>query len=54
MSLQKSVEQINPGMDQTQVLEEVARIQKEEAEKQAAGAQFPEFDFGAIPGGDGA
>lgn len=53
MSLQKCVEQINPGMDQTQVLEEVARIQKEEEEKQTAGMQFPEFDFGAIPGGDG-
>lgn len=51
MSLQKCVEQINPGMDQMQVLEEVGRIQKEEAEKQSSEmGGFPEFDFGSVPG----
>lgn len=52
MSLQKCVEQINPGMDQTQVLEEVARIQKEEADRRSAEmSSFPEFDFGDVPSG---
>ena len=52
MSLQKCVEQVNPGLDHAQVLEEVSRIQKEEEEKQKAASQLPEFDFGDIQGGD--
>lgn len=52
MSLQRCVEQINPGMDQSQVLNEVARIQKEEQEKMGAEMNgFPDFDFGAAGGG---
>ena len=53
MSLYRCIEQINPGMDQSQLLEEFERIKKEDAERMNAEAgAFPEFDFGAAVGGD--
>lgn len=52
MSLQRSVEQINPGLDQAQIKEEVERIEREQKEKQEASSGFPDFDFGASVGGE--